>query len=219
MNASDILSILLPYLESAPMTVLIVWVGYLAVSRKYLREMDKMKSEIEKIKIENQKLLSEIQQINFNIAKDKMEKAILFSKMKKDFFVSIGLINEKLTLLNKGISKSNKTQLQTLRDEIDLMVFRNIILTINEICMSMDYFLEKDFERRNDFILDTILPTLEVLQTYFAIINDDWVLQKTNSEKSIIHSHEFQSVKRFLLNSEDNANKAKGLEIILNITT
>jgi len=212
------------------MTVLIVWVGYLAVSRKYLREMDKMKSEIEKIKIENQKLLTEIQQINFNIAKDKMEKAILFSKMKKDFFVSIGLITEKLTEFNRILSESKtgvyrsaiKARveiLQTLRNEIDLMFFRNVILTINEICMSMDYFLEKDFERRNDFILDTILPTLEVLQTYFAIINDDWVLQKSNSEKSIIHSYDFQSVKRFLLNSEDNANKTKGLEIILNVTT
>lgn len=219
MTLSDILFIFEPYLTNFSVTVIIVWIGYIAVSRKYLREMNKMKSEIEQIKIQNQKLLTEIQQINFSIAKDKMEKAILFSKMKKDFFVSIGFINEKLTLFNKNISKSNKTQLQTLRDEIDLMVFRNIILTINEICMSMDYFLEKDFERRNDFILDTILPTLEVLQTYFAIINDDWVLQKTNSEKSIIHSHEFQSLKRFLLNSEDNANKAKGLEIILNITT
>lgn len=196
--------------------------------------MDKMKSEIEQIKIQNQKLITEIQQINFNIAKDKMEKAILFSKMKKDFFISVGLITEKLTEFNhiiandKGLTfgklykktvKAQEESLKFLRDEIDLMVFRNIILTLNEICMSMDYFLEKDFERRNDFILDTILPTLEVLQTYFAIINDDWVLQKTNSEKSIIHSYDFQSLKRFLLNSEDNHSKANALEIILNITT
>lgn len=187
-----------------------------------------MKSEIEKIKIENQKLLSEIQQINFNIAKDKMEKAILFSKMKKDFFLSVGLITEKLkefihllfdskNAVYKTTANARREKLQTLRDEIDLMVFRNIILTINEICMSMDYFLEKDFERRNDFILDTILPILEVLQNYFAVINDDWFLQKTNSEKSIIHSYDLQSVNRFLLNSLNNDSQVSALKLISTI--
>ncbi|MCP5502635.1 MAG: hypothetical protein H7A25_22245 [Leptospiraceae bacterium] len=190
---------------------------------RWLRELKKMNAEITKISYENEKLSAEVLKLKHEISKEKIEKAILLANLKKEYNQIIISITDKKKEFNKILEskiKSREKKLSELWESIDSDIFVLQLPSLNQMSWIADYFFMDDDIRREDFLMDTIIPSLILLKVHFEIFNKPEILSLCKKDETMLMRYDIQSVYRFIENTSDSKNKKEAFNYfnVLNFT-